>query len=55
MEADLHIDMLSQASEAFITSTTKGVVPVIHIGGHDINDGQVGTITKDLMSRINVF
>jgi len=55
MEADILVEELGQATEAFITSTTKGVVPITHIDDTPILDGQVGPVTRELMSRINVF
>ena len=54
-ETDIQIDMLSHATEAFITSTTKGVLPIVGIGDMTIKNGMVGPVTKQLMSLINVF
>ncbi|MBN2822826.1 MAG: aminotransferase class IV [Coriobacteriia bacterium] len=41
-------DTLS-ADEAFITSSVRGVVPIVQIDDHTIGDGRVGAITKALM------
>jgi len=38
---------------AFITSTTKGVTPVVKIDGDDIAGGVVPEISKDIMSIFN--
>ena len=46
---------LGKANEAFITSTTKGVLPVIQVGDQVIGDGKVGPVTKQLMEQINSF
>jgi branched-subunit amino acid aminotransferase/4-amino-4-deoxychorismate lyase len=32
----------------FITSTTKGVVPIVAIDGEAVGDGQVGEVTRSL-------
>lgn len=47
-ERDLLIDELKNCKEAFITGTTKKVMPVYQIDDLIIGDGKVGPITKDL-------
>ena len=44
---------LTDVDEAFITSTTRGVVPVVKIEDMPIADGKVGSMTKDLMKEFN--
>lgn len=44
-------DEFLNADEAFITSTTKKVLPVTQIGVHKIGDGKVGEKTKDLIRK----
>ena len=51
---DISIDDITQADEAFITSTTKGVLPITQIDDVIISS-QVGAITGQLMSLINDF
>ncbi|MEO1290768.1 MAG: aminotransferase class IV [Chloroflexota bacterium] len=41
-----HIDQLSQFEEAFLTSSSRGIIPVVEIDGIAIGDGQVGQHTK---------
>lgn len=41
-ECPLPLFLLTEASECFITSTTKGVLPVTKINGYEIGSGQVG-------------
>jgi branched-chain amino acid aminotransferase len=41
---------LSSVEEAFITSSSRGVVPVVQIGGQLIGNGQVGEMTRRLMT-----
>ncbi|MGE5642443.1 MAG: aminotransferase class IV [Byssovorax cruenta] len=39
--------------EAFITSSSRGIVPVVQIGEQPVADGQVGAITRQLMEVYN--
>ncbi len=45
------VDLLS-ADEVFITSTTKGVLPVIKIDSNIISDGRIGAVTSAIKSLI---
>lgn len=45
------IDELSNASEVFMTSTTKRILPVVEIDGKKIGDGKAGPITTQLYKR----
>lgn len=47
-------DLLS-CEEAFLTSTTVGVIPVIVVNEKKINKGKVGRKTKDLITIYNNF
>ena len=49
-EGDITMEDLENASEAFITSTTKYVLPVTSINGKEIGSGKGGEIT-DLISQ----
>ena len=51
----IYLSELSEADEAFISSTSKGVMPVTQIGTIAIGNGSVGTTTKNLMNEINRF
>jgi branched-chain amino acid aminotransferase len=48
-------DQLSAAQEAFITSSSRGIVPVIQIDGVIIGQGRPGPITKKLSAIYNVY
>ncbi len=54
-EDDIRLHDLPLLREAFITSTTKGVMPVVQIDQIRIGNGRVGEKTKRLMELINVF
>jgi len=49
----INYDQLGRISEAFISSTSRGVLPVISIDSYQINDGKPGKITIYLMNRLN--
>lgn len=42
------------ADEAFITSTTRGVMPIVRIDEQVIGSGAVGPVTRELMSLFDV-
>ncbi len=48
-ERPLRHEELSEATEAFITSTNKDVLPIVKIGAQRIHSGKVGENTKKLM------
>jgi D-alanine transaminase/branched-chain amino acid aminotransferase len=45
-ERDVHVEEMRDAKEAFITSTTKGVVPVVAVDARPIGDGRPGEATR---------
>ena len=51
-EANINIEMLASAKEAFISSSTKNILPVTSIGGKQIGDGNPGPITRDLYEQL---
>ena len=50
-ERDISFAELLEADEAFITSTTKRILPVTNIDGKPIGDGKVGKTTRSLMEK----
>jgi len=46
--ADLTPDQVADSEEAFLTSSTYGIVPVSRIGGRPLRGGVPGTVTKAL-------
>lgn len=47
----LHADELRGAEEAFITSTTCGLIPVTRVDGHALGDGRPGAVTARLLAE----
>jgi branched-chain amino acid aminotransferase len=50
-ETALTLDALPQVSEAFITSASRGVLPVTRIDGRPVGDGRPGPVTREVMDR----
>jgi len=44
----IHLDDLSSLQEAFLTSSSRGIIPIIEIDGVTIRSGQRGTYTQQL-------
>jgi D-alanine transaminase/branched-chain amino acid aminotransferase len=50
---DVTLDELRNAKEAFITSTTKNVLPVVQVDGKILGDGRPGAVTRALAEKYN--
>jgi len=51
----LKLNQLSAVEEAFITSSSRGIVPVIQIDDVRVGEGRVGAITRLLMSAYDEY
>lgn len=49
VSGDISLGDALSAEEVFLTSTTRGVVPIVRIDDRVIGDGSVGPVTRDLM------
>jgi len=49
----INYDQIEIIEEAFISSTTRGILPVIRIDDIQIGDGKPGKTTRYLLSRLN--
>lgn len=54
-ERELTIDEARNAKEAFITSTTKHILPVVQLDGKTIGGGQPGKITTLLSKALDAY
>lgn len=48
---EVTLDEVLSADEAFLTSTTRGVVPIVALDNRPVGDGVVGPVVRDLMER----
>ncbi len=53
VEKDFNLSDLALADEAFITSSTKNVMPVLVIDGQPLGDGKPGPITRQLHQQFS--
>ncbi|MBI4759865.1 MAG: aminotransferase class IV [Chloroflexota bacterium] len=51
----LKLDQLPAVKEAFITSSSRGVVPVIQIDEVTVGEGRVGALTKQLSAAYEAY
>jgi len=52
---DVTLDELRNAKEAFITSTTKNILPVVQVDGRILGDGKPGDVTRALAEKYNAM
>lgn len=50
---DMTLNEVLEAKEAFMCSSTKGVLPVVQLDEHIISSGKVGTYSQALIQRFN--
>jgi branched-subunit amino acid aminotransferase/4-amino-4-deoxychorismate lyase len=48
IEAELTLEMLTQATEAFLTNAVSGVQPLTQVEGHPIGSGLAGSMTHNI-------
>jgi branched-chain amino acid aminotransferase len=49
----VRVDQLGEVTEAFITSASRGVLPVVHIDDVHIGTGRPGRLTRELRGRFD--
>jgi branched-chain amino acid aminotransferase len=54
-ERSIAFNKLKNADEAFITSTSKGIIPVIKIDDQEIGSGVIGNRTKTIMKLFDNY
>jgi branched-chain amino acid aminotransferase len=50
--AAIEPEQLATIKEAFITSTTKMILPVLKINGNTIGNGKPGAVTREIFNRL---
>lgn len=51
-ETNIRLESVYQAREAFITSTTKRIIPVVQVNDKLIGNGQPGPVSMELLRRL---
>jgi branched-chain amino acid aminotransferase len=49
IEDVLELSVVEKSSELFLTSSTRGVVPIVRVSGKPVGSGQPGPVTRQLM------
>lgn len=50
-ETPFGLEELATADEAFLTSSLRGLAPLVRVGGEPIGSGAPGSVTRELMAR----
>ncbi len=51
----LTVDELKSASEVFVSSSIRELLPIVRVDGSDIADAQVGPVTRQLLQRFRAL
>ena len=51
----IHVQDIPRIEEAFITSSSRGIIPVVEIDGHQIGDGRPGRLTRKLRTAYEAW
>lgn len=52
LERDILLEELNTASEIFLTSTTKKLLPIVEVDGRQIGNGLPGPVTRSVLERL---
>jgi branched-chain amino acid aminotransferase len=55
LDERVSLDALASFDEAFLTSSSRGIVPIVEVAGERLGDGRVGPITKRLTAAYYEF
>jgi branched-chain amino acid aminotransferase len=50
-----HVSAVERFSDAFLTSASRGIIPVVEIDGIRIGQGEPGTLTRQLMAAYQAW
>lgn len=51
----IHQKQIPDLDEAFLTSSSRGIIPIIAINAHTIGDGKPGALTQDLSAAYDAW
>jgi branched-chain amino acid aminotransferase len=51
----VRLDQVPEMSEAFLTSVSRGILPVVRIDGTAVGDGRPGAVTRELSHRFDAL
>jgi branched-chain amino acid aminotransferase len=51
----VRLDQLPELTEAFLTSVSRGVLPVVKVDATTVGDGRPGTVTRELRRRFDAL
>jgi len=51
----VRLDQIPELSEAFLTSVSRGILPVTRVDGTAVGDGRPGTVTRELSRRFDAL
>lgn len=51
----INVDDVAELDEAFITSSSRGIIPVVEINGTTLGDGRPGKLTRKLRDSYNAW
>ncbi|WP_172597587.1 D-amino acid aminotransferase [Sulfuriflexus mobilis] len=54
-EADISMQMLREADEIWVTSSTKEILPVTHLDGQAVGNGKPGPVWRDMLDRYQQY
>ncbi|WP_415892622.1 aminotransferase class IV [Neptuniibacter sp. PT8_73] len=54
-EIDIDYDKLLAADEVWVSSSTRGIVPIIEVDGHQIGDGQKGPVWRKIFEKFSEY
>lgn len=54
-EADISMQMLREAEEIWVTSSTKEILPVTRLDGLPVGNGKPGPVWRDMLDRYQIY
>jgi branched-chain amino acid aminotransferase len=51
----IHQEQLTAVSEAFLSSSSRGILPIVGVSGQPVGDGRPGPLTRQLLTAYNDY